>query len=417
MKEIHTRMPRSEEVAVPGSKSLTHRMLIAAGLSNGVSRIGNALFSDDTRLTMDTLSCLGVIIKEAGDGLEVCGLNGRPAAFSDSIHLGNSGTSMRLLAGVVALGRGTYRLTGSERMQERPIQDLLDSLVSIGIPAVSINGNGCPPIEISGGSFAGGPVSVDCTTSSQYLSALMLMAPCTDKGLEITVTGGLVSRPYIDLTVDVMARFGIDVHRDGYHRFSIKGGQTYRPGTHRVEADCSQAGYFWAAAAITGSRIKVKHIPADSRQGDIGIARVLEKMGCRMETAADGIAVAGGPLSAVRVDMSAMPDVVPTLAVVAAFAEGTTVIENVAHLREKESDRLAAVAAELLKMGVNAVVTEDGLRITGGAPRGAVIDTYDDHRIAMSFALAGLRVPGMVIRNEGCVAKSFPDFWDVFEAL
>jgi len=417
MKKIHPRMPKNGSVSVPGSKSLTHRVLIAAGLADGVSRVENALFSDDSRLTMNALSEMGVLIGQEKNTLTIKGRNGRPGAAGQALWLGNSGTSMRLLAGVAALGRGTYRLTGSQRMQERPIQDLLGALNQLGVTAVSLNGNGCPPIEIKGGDTAGGPVSVDGSLSSQFISALMLMAPCTEKGLEISVTGDLVSRPYVDLTVDVMTQFGITLRRNGYRHFSIKGNQTYRPGVHRVEADCSQAGYFWAAAAITGSRLLVKHVSPDSRQGDLNFVRVLEQMGCRSETSDDGVSVTGGDLRAIRVDMSAMPDVVPTLAVVAAFAEGTTVIENVAHLRDKESDRLAAVATELSKMGVVARVTADGLNITGGMPKGADIDTYDDHRIAMSFALLGLRVPGVAIRNEKCVAKSFPGFWDVFEAL
>jgi 3-phosphoshikimate 1-carboxyvinyltransferase len=214
-----------------------------------------------------------------------------------------------------------------------------------------------------------------------------------------------------------MEAFGISVQREGYTRFAVPGGQSYRPGDHTVESDGSNASYFWAAAAITGSRIKVDGTTTASRQGDIGLVAVLEQMGCSVDHEADGIAVTGGLLKGIDVDMGHMPDVVPTLAVVAAFASGTTAIRNVGHLRAKECDRLSAVASELAKMGIETRTSRNDLKVIGGSPRGAVIETYDDHRMAMSFAVAGLRVPGMQIIDPDCVAKSFPDFWDVFEQL
>ncbi len=417
MKSIKPHRIKDGDIIVPGSKSLTHRLIIAAALSDGPCTIENPLLSEDTRLTMHALSQMGIAIEETDSLVKVGGGGGRFSGCPYPIFLGNSGTSMRLLAAVTALGTGPYLLTGTERMHQRPIKDLLNAMNQAGIGARSMAESGCPPIEIRGGGPMGGPVTVDCTTSSQFLSALLLIGPCTSKGLEVTVSGGPVSRPYVDLTVDVMEKCGIQVRREGYERFSIPGDQTYRSGDYRVEADCSQAGYFWAAAAITGARIRVRGAVADSKQGDVRFARVLEEMGCRAESEADGVVVTGGPLSAVTVDMADMPDVVPTLAVVAAFARGTTVITNVAHLRGKESDRLATVAEGLQKMGIQTEVTGDGLRVTGGNPKGADIDTYDDHRIAMSFAVAGLRVPGVVIEGEMCVAKSFPNFWEVFEGL
>ena len=243
------------------------------------------------------------------------------------------------------------------------------------------------------------------------------MAPYTRQGLHITVSHGPVSRPYIDMTVDVMAACGVATQRRGYTEFRVGGGQTYRAGAYAVEPDCSQAGYFWAAAALTGRCIRVAGIPAATRQGDVRFTHVLEQMGCRIERCDDAIAVHGGPLCGVEVDLGDMPDLVPTLAVVAAFARGTTAIHNVAHLKDKESDRLAAVTRELTRMGVEVRQTADGLVIRGGKAHGATIRTYDDHRIAMSFALAGLVIPGVVIEDEKCVAKSFPGFWDVFEGL
>ncbi len=419
MLEIEPRNVTKCEVRVPGSKSYTHRVLIAAALAQGNSSIDGALFSRDTQLTAAALSQMGARIRSDAKlkHFEVEGTGGRLSPSSQDIFLENSGTSMRLLAAIAALGEGEYILDGSPRMRQRPIAELLAALQQLNISATAINGNGCPPIRIGGGSISGGSVEIDCGVSSQYLSALLLMGPLTRNGLDIKVIKGPVSRPYVDLTLAVMRRFGIEVESVGYEKFKVPGGQSYHAGDYQVEPDCSQAGYFWAAAAITGSEIKVCGIKADSVQGDLGFVRVLEKMGCRVRFENDGITVIGGPLEALEVDMGDMPDLVPTLAVVAAFAKGTTVMANVAHLRAKESDRLAAVATELGKIGIVANCGEDFISVTGGQPQGAAIKTYDDHRIAMSFALVGLTVPGVMIEDEECVGKSFPDYWSVFASL
>jgi 3-phosphoshikimate 1-carboxyvinyltransferase len=417
MKEIKPYKITNCQVSVPGSKSYTHRMLIAAALSDGMCTIHNALASEDTRLTMEALRQMGIQIDFHDNDVRVYGKGGRLSGGNAAIHLGNSGTSMRLLSAVAALGKGTYTLTGTVRMQKRPIKDLLDALQQIGVKARSLNDNGCPPVEITGTTIRKDQVSINCQKSSQYLSALLLIAPCTQHGLEICVTGGPVSRPYVDLTLDLMNTFGLRLERDGYRRFNVPGRQIYRAGEYAVEADCSQAAYFWGAAAIGGADIKVLGVKADSAQGDIRFADLLRSMGCRVSKTSDGIAVAGGSLSAIEADLADMPDQVPTLAVVAAFATGTTVIKNVAHLKSKESDRLSATVTELKKMEIDATCTANDLVVKGGKPKGAIIDTYNDHRIAMSFAIAGLNVPGVCIRNEGCVEKSFPDFWQVFEGL
>ena len=417
MKEIKPYKITNCQVSVPGSKSYTHRMLIAAALSDGMCTIHNALASEDTRLTMEALRQMGIQIDFHDNDVRVYGKGGRLSGGNAAIHLGNSGTSMRLLSAVAALGKGTYTLTGTVRMQKRPIKDLLDALQQIGVKARSLNDNGCPPVEITGTTIRKDQVSINCQKSSQYLSALLLIAPCTQHGLEICVTGGPVSRPYVDLTLDLMNTFGLRLERDGYRRFNVPGRQIYRAGEYAVEADCSQAAYFWGAAAIGGADIKVLGVKADSAQGDIRFADLLRSMGCRVSKTSDGIAVAGGSLSAIEADLADMPDQVPTLAVVAAFATGTTVIKNVAHLKSKESDRLSATVTELKKMEIDATCTANTLVVKGGKPKGAIIDTYNDHRIAMSFAIAGLNVPGVCIRNEGCVEKSFPDFWQVFEGL
>jgi 3-phosphoshikimate 1-carboxyvinyltransferase len=404
-------------VAVPGSKSYTHRTLIAAALSDGPTTVRNPLRSQDTLLTLAALEKMGAVVADNGETIEIDGLNGRLKPCAEPIYLANSGTSMRLLAGIAALGQGTYTLTGTPRMHHRPIGHLLKALNRLGIAARSTDEDGFPPVEIPGGQATGGEVTINCSVSSQFLSSLLLMAPCTANGLSISVSHGPVSRPYVDMTVDILSRFGIGVRREGYTRFDVAGNQPYHQGDYMVEADASQAGYFWGAAAITGGSVTVEGVSGDSSQGDVGLARVFESMGCRVDRHPQGITVTGGDLKAVTVDMADMPDMVPTLAVVAAFADGTTVIENVAHLKAKESDRLTATCTELKKMGVAAAAEKDRLLVTGGAAHGADIETYDDHRMAMSFAMAGLVVPGVRILEPHCVEKSFPTFWEVWKTL
>jgi 3-phosphoshikimate 1-carboxyvinyltransferase len=417
MIEIHPKKLTDCSISVPGSKSYTHRILIAAALSNGRCVLENTLRSEDTLLTMQALKQMGVPINPSDNRIEIQGVNGALKPSGKPIFLGNSGTSMRLLTAVATLGQGKYVLTGTERMAQRPIGDLIDGLTELGVYARSIKENGCPPVEIYGKPIKGGCIGLRCRTSSQFLTGLLLIGPYTREGLEIRITEGPVSKPYIDMTVEVMKRCGIPVEREGYERFRVPGGLSYKPGHYFVEPDCSQAGYFWGAAAITGGNVKVVGTTKKSRQGDVRFAEVLKQMGCTVREETDGIAVKGGPLKGVDVDMADMPDMVPTLAVVAAFSEGITHIVNVAHLRAKESDRLGAVANELTKIGIMAHCTDTGLTIKGGIPKGAEIETYNDHRIAMSFAMAGLRVPGIQIKNETCVQKSFPDYWKVFERL
>lgn len=418
MIEIKPKKIEKCEVTVPGSKSYTHRILVAAALADGVSTIENGLVSNDTLLTLNALKQMGTQIEILPDRFVVSGTSGHLKSCHTPLFLENSGTSMRLITALAAIGKGEYILSGTRRMHERPLKDLLDGLHQIKVNAISVNQNGCPPVKVTGMRVTGGRIELNCSTSSQYLSALLLIAPYTRRGLEIKITNGPVSKPYIDMTVDVMQRMGIEVQRVGYNLFTIKGGQVFRAGRYAVEPDCSQAGYFWAAAAITGASVTVRGINTDSRQGDIGFVRLLEKMGCSVIKKDYGIEVVGAPLlTGVDVDMGDMPDLVPTLALVAAFAKGTTQIRNVGHLRVKESDRIGAVVTELKKMGVKALCRDDGIVIHGGIPHGAKIETYDDHRIAMSFALAGLIVSDIFICNERCVEKSFPKFWNVLNQM
>jgi 3-phosphoshikimate 1-carboxyvinyltransferase len=347
----------------------------------------------------------------------VTGFGGYPKPFTDPIHLGNSGTSMRLLAGIAALGTTPYTLTGDARMCARPMKELLDALIPMGISAFSGTPDGFPPVTIQGKGRRGGITRLDCSKSSQYLSALLMIGPFMTQGLTIALTGPPVSSPYIDLTLDVMKQFHVTARRIDDTTYQVSGGQSYIPGDHVVEPDLSNAGYFWAAGAITGQRIGVAHIQPDSLQGDFKQIRILEQMGCDLFFEDGSVAVRGRDLHAVDVDMSDTPDAVPAIAVVAAFAKGTTRIRNIGHLREKECDRIHAVTSQLEKMGIRTEQGDDWLTVTGGTPSGAFIHTFNDHRIAMAFAVAGLKVPDMQIENPGCVGKSFPGFWDVYDAL
>lgn len=408
--------PVEATLTLPGSKSYTHRALMAAALAAGASVLTNALAAEDTELTAAALTQLGAGIDWRGATIRVTGRNGRWLPARLPIYLGNSGTSMRFLTALAALGEGEYLLTGTERLCQRPLGELLQALGQAGVQAVSERGDGCPPVRVTGG-LTGGKARLSGGISSQYLSALLFIGPLAPKGLEIEITGELVSRPYVDLTLEVLGDFGISYYREGYRFFELPGGQCYLPQDYVIEADASSASYFWAAAALTGGRVTITNLSLESSQGDAAFPEVLGRMGCAIESTPAGLTVQGGPLQAVTVDMSTMPDLVPTLAVLAAFAAGDTVITGVAHLRHKESDRLAAVATELSKLGIEARESADGLVIRGGAPKGAVIHTYNDHRIAMSFAVAGLKIPGVAIEDPECVAKSFPDFWQFFKQL
>jgi len=399
-------------ITVPGSKSLTHRALITAALAKGHSTLENILLAEDTLLTTEALRQMGVKIDISNTQAVVQGIEKKLIPPKRPVYLGNSGTSMRLLTAICAIGQGRFVLTGNERMQQRPIQPLLDALNQWGVKAYSERQNGCPPVVIETQGLNGGKTEIDPTISSQFLSGLLLAAPYGRKDSVIEVKGKIASLPYVDLTIDVMEKFGISVKNLNYKCFEVKKGH-YQACQYTIEGDCSTASYFWAAAAILKGEVTVRPIAQTSKQADIGFVNVLKKMGCQIIPQGDGIKVIGrNNLRGITVDMNKMPDVVPTLAVVAAFAKGETVINNVGHLRVKECDRLQAVATELKKMGIEVKEKKDGLIIKGGQPQGAEIETYNDHRIAMSFAIAGLKVPGIIIRNPDCVKKSFPGFWE-----
>ena len=409
-------------VSVPGSKSLTQRALIASALAAGDSQLLGPLASEDTRYTTAALAAMGLLVDTSDpDCWRVAGTGGCIETPATDIFLGNNGTATRFLTSLAALGHGRFRITGSERMAQRPILPLLEALHGWGADIVSEAGTGCPPLTIEAHGLTGGRTVLPEGRSSQYLSSLLLVAPYADTPAELAVRGAILSQPYVRMTLAVMDAFGIQVEAaPALNAFRIPRG-SYQARTYAIEGDASSASYFWAAAAVSGGRVTVTNVPRPSLQGDTNLLACLERMGCRIDSSASGITVTGpGQLRGIEVDMGDMPDVAPTLAVVAAFAEGTTVIDNIAHLRIKECDRLSAVVCELRKLGVEAEEEPARMIIRGRGGRnlhGATISTYEDHRMAMSFAVAGLRVPGVIIADEDCVAKSFPDFWERFRLL
>jgi 3-phosphoshikimate 1-carboxyvinyltransferase len=404
-------------VTLPGSKSYTHRALILSALADGESVLINPLRSEDTLYTARGLEKFGVPIFWEGDCICIPGKGGELQAGNEKMDVGNSGTSMRFLTALAALKKGRTLLDGSERMRERPIGALLDGLGALGVKAYSQNGNGCPPVIVESEGFKGGIAKIKGEESSQFLSALLMVAPYAIEDVHVEITGNLISRPYVDITCDVMSAFGVKVHRDGYRFFFIKAGQKYHPQQYFVEGDASHASYFFSAAAITRGKVRIKNFHPGSIQGDSGFLNVLEKMGCEVIRGDGWTEVHGKELKGIEIDMNEIPDLVPTLAITAAFARGETLIKNIGHLRLKESDRITALAKELSKMGVEVEEGEDWLRVEGGGAHGAEIETSNDHRLAMSFAIAGLAVPGVKIKEERCVDKSFPGFWEVFQKL
>jgi 3-phosphoshikimate 1-carboxyvinyltransferase len=354
MKEIKTKKGIDSVVRIPGSKSLTHRALIASGLARGESLLKDILLSEDTLYTADALKALGVGISIEGENTIVTGTGGNflPASVKKEIYLGNSGTSYRLLLSIVALARGEFILTGSRRMYERPIGNLVKALNKLGVVVSFLDRNGFPPVSIMAKGIQGGKVKISGEISSQFISSLLLSAPYADSDIEIEVIGEMVSAPYVELTLEVMKRFGVSYTRDGYGYFKVPAGQGYEPCHFPVEGDFSSASYFWAAAAITGERITTENLrPLTTKQGDLGLLKILEKMGCQISREHDRVVVKGGALSGIDVDMSNLPDMVPTVAAIALFARGRTTIRNVPHLRHKESDRLHAVALEWKRLG------------------------------------------------------------------
>ncbi len=414
------RKPRAI-LSVPGSKSITNRALVLAAMSYRCTVLG-ALHSEDVEVMVECLRRLGFEVKADWDAARI--ESARPKGIDRSIpsdraelFVGNSGTTMRFLTAMVSLGRGTYRLDGVPRMRQRPIKHLLDALRQLGVDAQSEAGNDCVPVVIHAKGLRGGRTEIRGDVSSQFLSALLMAAPFASGSTIIDVTSELVSQPYVEMTVRMMSRVGLTLERSAEGEIVVPGQQRTSHHEIVVEPDASSASYFFAAAAITGGSVTVADLARDSLQGDVAFVNILHDMGCRVEECSHGITVHGRPLRGVDVSMAAISDTAMTLAAVACFAEGPTTIRDVGHIRHKETDRIAALSAELRKLGAEVQEHADGLTITPRSLRGATIETYNDHRMAMSMALVGLKVPGVTILNPACVAKTYPGFWEDLERL
>jgi 3-phosphoshikimate 1-carboxyvinyltransferase len=409
--------PLRVAVRVPGSKSLTNRALLLAALADGVTTLTNALESDDSTHVLNALTRLGFTLKRNETQVVVHGLGGHIPASHADLFIGNAGTAARFLTPLLALGHGEYRLDGDARMRQRPIGDLLDALTPLGVDVTSATG--CPPLMVRAAGLPGGSTTVAGDVSSQFLSGLLMAAPYARSPLEIRVTGDLNSKPYVDMTLAVMADFGVAVERAGYARFYVPS-QRYRPqAEYAIESDASAASYFFAAPLICGGAVRVEDISRRSKQGDMAFLDVLTRMGAVVSEGRDWIEVASGPsLQGVEVDLRDLPDTAQTLAVIAPFAETPTTIRGIASARVKETDRVAAMCSELARLGVSVTEHSDGLTIQPcRAIRPAVVRTYNDHRMAMAFALLGLRAEGVRIENPACVAKTFPDYFRVLDQM
>lgn len=391
---------------------MTNRALICAALADGESRLTGALKSEDTGVMVMALQSLGLTVDHdlATQTIRVVGSAGSLPNVRADLDVENSGTTIRFLTAMLSACRGEFRLDGIARMRERPIGDLLDTLRQLGGGAVSATDNGYPPVRIAGEGLHGGEATIRGDISSQFLSGVLMAAPYAEQSVTIKVDGELVSKPYVTMTLGVMSSFGIHVDEGDLARFTIPTGR-YRGTDYAIEPDASAASYFWGAAAVTGGTITVEGLNRDALQGDVKFCDCLEQMGCEVDWASDRVTVRGGKLCGIEVDMNAISDTVQTLAVVALYAKGPTTITGVAHIRHKETDRIGDLAHELRKLGADVEESADGLRITPNELRSAEIDTYNDHRMAMSFALAGLRVPGVVIRDPGCTRKTYPNFF------
>lgn len=410
------------EVNLPGSKSVSNRALLLAALASGTTRLTNLLDSDDIRHMLNALSKLGVSY-QLSDDKTVCEVEGLGKPFAAEqvleLFLGNAGTAMRPLAAALCLGQGEYILTGEPRMKERPIGHLVDALRQAGAKVEYLENENFPPLKIFGTGLKGGTVEIDGSISSQFLTAFLMSAPLAQDDVTIKIVGELVSKPYIDITLHIMAQFGVEVENNNYQEFVIRHGQRYlAPGDFLVEGDASSASYFLAAAAIKGGEIKVTGIGKKSIQGDIQFADALEKMGAEIEWGDDYVISRVGELNAVDMDFNHIPDAAMTIATTALFAKGTTAIRNVYNWRVKETDRLSAMATELRKVGAQVEEGEDYLIVTPPEKLNhAAIDTYDDHRMAMCFSLVALSDTPVTINDPKCTSKTFPDYFDKLEGL
>jgi 3-phosphoshikimate 1-carboxyvinyltransferase len=410
--------PVRGSIRPPGSKSITNRAFILAALAKGKTTLTGVLDSQDTQVMAESLRRLGVNVAQdlAAKTAVIEGLGGGPKVSSAELFLENSGTSIRFLTALCTLGQGRFRLDGNARMRERPIGPLVDALAACGAKIDCELAAGCPPLVIEAKGWSAKRVTVSSNLSSQYLSALLMAAPACGHDVEVAVEGPLVSRPYIDMTLEMMRQFGAKVDEPLPNQFRIAS-TGYAGREYAIEPDASAASYFFGVAAVTGGTVTVEGLTRDALQGDVRFVEALVQMGCQAEWHENSITVTGKPLHGVDVDMNAISDTAQTLACVAVFADGPTRIRNVAHMRLKETDRVTAVVNELRRLGLRADEHPDGITIHPGPVRPATVATYDDHRMAMSFSLIGLRSPGIRIADPGCTAKTYPEYFQDLERL
>jgi 3-phosphoshikimate 1-carboxyvinyltransferase len=404
--------------ALPGSKSLTNRALVVAALAAGNSTLRGALDSDDTRHMVAALGRLGFRVHwdRSAATISVVGRNGEIPASQADLYGGNAGTVVRFLASLVSLGCGHFRVDGDPRMRQRPIEDLLVALRALGVAARSERGNGCPPVVVEAAGIEGGAASIAGETSSQFASSILLVAPYARRDVRLDIAGELVSAPFVDMTLALMRRCGVESTRHGTG-IAVAAGQRYRAGEVSIEPDATAASYFFAAAALLGGEVTVQGIGRESLQGDVRFLDVLASMGAEVETELDRVIVRGGALRGFDHDFRSISDTFLTAAVLAPFASSPSRIRGIAHTRRQESDRVAAVARELTRLGARVEEAAGELEIHPSSLHGGEVETYGDHRMAMSFALVGLRVPGVRIRDPACVQKTFPDYFACLESL
>ncbi len=397
----------------PGSKSITNRALLCAAMAEGESILGGAGNCDDVRAMIEGLQRLGAVVERdpATAAIHLVGRGGKLPDGSVELYAADSGVTARFLTAVAALGSGTYRIDGSSQMRRRPMKELLDALGRWGAEAVSESGNGRLPVVIRGGGLHGGRVTLPGGVSSQFVSALLMAAPYAESDVEISVSNRLVSRPFVDMTAAVMSSFGAGIEETGPQRFAVSASRRYRGRRYEIEPDATAASYFFAAAAIAGGEVTVEGFSRDGLQGDLAFCECLRRMGCEVRYETNGVTVSGRPLRGIDADLGALSDTVPTLAAAALMAEGPTRIRGVGHIRRKESNRIAELAAELRKFGAEVEEHADGLTIIPRPLRGAEVDPHDDHRLAMSLSLVGLAVEGVTVQNPDCVRKTYPGFF------
>lgn len=405
-------------VTAPPSKAYTLRALFMAALADGRSLIHNPLLGEDQQGAIECLRRLGVTVAAKDETLIVNGTSGRFEPVSDELYVGESGVGMNFLTALACLSSRPVTITGANRLLERPISQIVDGLRQLGSRIEYVARDGFPPIRLHRGGLQGGTVYMKGDITSQYFSAILAVAPYAAKPVQLKCIGQMSEKPYLEITMAMMADFGVNVENEDFTEFRVPNAHGYEAREANVEGDYSSASFFFEAAAVCQNTVTVFGLNPKSVQGDKRFLSLLEQMGCEVSLSENSVTVRGRPLSAIEADMADTPDLVPPLAVTAAFAEGTTRLANIAHLRHKECDRLAVTVSELAKMDARASCDEDSITIGGGCKlHGARIDPHNDHRIAMSFAIAGLAVGDQIIENEMCVGKSFPDFWEKLRAF